>query len=72
MKEFMSNKTYDVLKYIVQIGMPALTTFFVAIAQTWTIPYADQITVTMTALTGLLGGLLQISSIAYQKGKEKW
>ncbi len=63
----MSNKTYDVLKYIALIVLPALGTFYFAIAGIWGLPYAEQIVGTITAIDTLLGALLRISTVKYQK-----
>lgn len=61
----MSNKTYDVLKYIAQVVLPALGTLYFAIAGIWGFPYGEQIVGTITAVDTFLGVLLRISSNAY-------
>lgn len=66
----MSNKTYDVLKYIALIVLPALGTFYFAIAGIWGLPYAEQVVGTITAIDTLLGALLRISTVKYQKEQE--
>lgn len=66
----MSNKTYDVLKYIALIVLPALGTFYFAIAGIWGLPYVEQIVGTITAIDTLLGALLKISTAKYQKEQE--
>lgn len=63
----MSNKTYDVLKWIFSVAFPAITTFWLAIASIWGFPYAEPIGATLTAITALGCTLLGISSVAYQK-----
>ena len=65
----MSNKLYDILKYIAQVVLPAIGTFYFAIAQIWGLPYGEQIVGTITALATLLGALLMISSAQYKKSK---
>ena len=65
----MSNKLYDILKYIAQVVLPAIGTFYFAIAQIWGLPYGEQIVGTITALDTLLGALLMISSAQYKKNK---
>lgn len=62
-----SNKLYDVLKFIAQIVLPALGTFYFAIASIWGLPYAEQIVGTITAVDALLGALLGISTMQYKK-----
>lgn len=65
----MSNKTYDILKYICQIVLPAIGTLYFALAQIWGFPYAEQIVGTITALDTFLGAVLMISSASYNKSK---
>lgn len=65
----MSNKTYDILKYVAQIVLPALGTLYFALASIWGFPYGEQIVGTITAVDAFLGALLKLSSDAYYKGK---
>lgn len=67
----LSNETYDVLKWIAQIFLPALGTLYFALASIWGLPYGEQIVGTITALDAFLGALLQISTDAYNKEKNK-
>lgn len=67
----MSNKTYDVLKYIAQIVLPAIATLYFAIAQIWNLPYGEQIVGTITAIDAFLGALLGISTRIYNKEEKK-
>lgn len=61
----MSNETYDRLKYIAQVALPAFGTFIFAIASIWGLPYGEQIVGTITAIDAFLGTLLKISSNKY-------
>lgn len=63
----MSNKVYDVLKYIAQIVLPAAATLYFTLAQIWGLPYAEQITGTIVALDTFLGVLLKISTNKFNK-----
>ena len=63
----MSNKLYDVLKYVAQIGLPAVATLYYALSAIWGLPYGEQIVGTITAVDTFLGTLLMISSSAYRK-----
>ena len=63
----MSNKLYDVLKYIAQIGLPAVGTLYYALSAIWGLPYGEQIVGTITAVDTFLGTLLMISSSAYNR-----
>ena len=61
----MSNKTYDILKMIAQIILPALGTLYFALADTWGLPYGDKVVGTITAVDAFLGALLKLSSDRY-------
>lgn len=63
----MSNKVYDILKFIAQIVLPALATFYVTIAGIWSLPLGDEISRTIMAIDTLLGAILMISSHGYNK-----
>lgn len=67
----MSNKVYDVLKFIAQIVLPALATLYVTIASLWGLPYPDEISGTVMAIDTFLGALLMISSNQYHKDREE-
>lgn len=64
----MSNKVYDVLKFIALIVLPALATFYAVLAGIWNLPYAEQIPATIMAIDTFLGALLGVSSSKYNKG----
>ena len=67
----MTNKTYDILKYIAQIVLPACGTLYAALAPLWNLPYAEAIVGTIMAVDAFLGALLKISSNNYYKqGKD--
>lgn len=63
----LNNKTYDILKFIAQIVLPALGTLYFALASIWGLPYGEQIVGTITAIDAFLGTLLGLSSIGYNK-----
>ena len=67
----MSNKMYDILKYIAQIVLPAIATLYFALASIWEFPYAEQIVGTITAVDTFLGVLLKISTDSYNKAKNE-
>lgn len=63
----MSNKVYDILKFIAQIVLPALGTLYFTLSQIWGLPYGEQIVGTITAIDTFLGALLKLSTSAYNK-----
>ena len=65
----MSNRVYDILKFVAQVVLPALGTLYFALAQIWGLPFGEQIVGTITAVDCFLGALLGISTIQYNKQK---
>lgn len=65
----MSNKVYDILKYIAQIGLPAVGTLYFALAGIWDFPYGEEVVGTITAVDTFLGVMLGISTANYNKKK---
>lgn len=63
----ISNKTYDILKWVALYLLPALGTLYFAIASIWGLPAGDKIVGTITALDTFLGVLLGISTSQYKK-----
>lgn len=66
----LNNKTYDVLKWIAQILLPALGTLYMALAKVWGFPYSTEIVGTITAVDLFLGAVLGISTSNYRKELE--
>ena len=66
----LSNKTYDILKFIAQIVLPALATLYVTIAGLWGLPYPKEISGTVMAIDTFLGAILMISTSQYNKNNE--
>ena len=63
----LSNKVYDVLKWIALVFLPAVAVFYGAVAPVWGWPFPDEIVYTITAVDTLLGALLGISNLNYIK-----
>lgn len=66
----MSNKAYDILKYIAQIVLPALATLYFALAGIWNFPYGEEVVGTITAVDTFLGVILGISTANYKKSEK--
>lgn len=62
----MNNQTYDILKRVALIVIPALATFVNAVGIVWGFPYTNEVTATITAVGVFLGGALGISSKKYE------
>lgn len=63
----MSNKVYDILKWVALVVLPAIAILYESLASIWGLPFADQIPATITAIDLFLGVLLGVSNAAYKK-----
>lgn len=63
----ISNKTYDILKWIVCIVLPAFTTLYSTIAICLNLPFTEQVVTIMVAVTTFLGVILGFSTYEYNK-----
>lgn len=63
----MKNRTYDILKWIALVVLPALGTLYFALSGIWGFPYGEQVVGTITAIDTFLGALLGISTYQYNK-----
>ena len=63
----LSNRTYDILKYIVQIVLPAIGALYYGLSNIWNLPYTEQIVGTIAIVCTFLGTLLGISTHYYNK-----
>ena len=68
--QIFNDKIYNILKYVAMIVLPALAIFVRGFFPIWGIPYGEQISATIVALNALLGALLGISTIAYNKSQK--
>ena len=63
----MSNKVYDILKYVALVVLPAIATLWAALGKIWGWPLVTEITATICACDTFIGALLGISSAQYNK-----
>ena len=68
----MSNKVYDVLKVVVAIILPLLSTLYIGLANIWGFGFGEQVDKTIqliiAAINALLGMAIVKSSSDYHKG----
>lgn len=68
----ITGKTYDALKYLAQIVLPAIATLYFTLAGLWGLPSAEAVVGTIVAVDTFLGVVLQLSSIAYGKSEDRF
>ena len=65
----LTNKQYDILKWIALIVLPAVGTLYFTLSTIWGLPYGDQVVGTITAVDTFLGALLGVSTSQHNKRK---
>ena len=65
----MTNKMYDILKWIAQLLLPALATFYFVLSGIWGFPYGEQVVGSIAAIDTFLGVLLGVSNAKYNTYK---
>lgn len=62
----ISDKLYDVLKWVAMYLLPALGTLYFALSGIWGLPYGEQIVGTFTAVDTFLAVILGLSKSGYE------
>lgn len=63
----LSNKAYDIMKWITMIFLPASGALYSTLAKIWGWPYGAEVAGTLAAITAFFGAILQASSVTYKK-----
>lgn len=61
----LSNKTYDRLKWVSVIAIPAVEAFWLTVGKVWGFPHLTEIGTTIAAVGVLIGALIGVSSQNY-------
>ena len=67
----MSNKLYDILKWVALVALDALGLFYQTLSAIWGLPFGDEILSTCVAVSICLGTLIGVSSSKYNKNSEE-
>jgi hypothetical protein len=65
----MSDKVYNSVRALVELGLPATATLYFTLAQIWGLPNAEQVVGTITAIVVFLGVLLRVARNSYNTEK---
>lgn len=64
-KYALPQKTYELLKYLAQIVLPATITLYTALASAWSWGNVEATVITLGAVNAFLGAVLKVSSVSY-------
>ena len=67
----MSNKFYDILKWVALVALDAIGVFYNTMSVIWSLPLGNEVLASCTALSALLGALIGVSSIKYSKDNQE-
>lgn len=68
----LSNKAYDVMKWVITIVLPALATLVGALGAIYGWAHTEPTVLTITAVTAFLGSIFMVSSKSFQRTEGKW
>mgnify|MGYP000488208245 CR=1 FL=1 len=66
----LSDKAYDILKWICMIALNAVGVCYKTIATIWGLPYGNEVCATCAAVALCIGTLIGISTAEYYRSKE--
>lgn len=61
----LKNSTYNALKFIALVILPAAGTAYFAVAGLWNLPHTEQVIGTISAVDTFLGAMLHVSTKSY-------
>ena len=63
----LSNKTYDILKWVALTAIPAIEVLWLGLGKIWDFPYVVEIGATIACVDVFIGTLLGVDNIQYNK-----
>lgn len=69
----MSGPVYDTLKWLIQVGLPAVSVGYLALADIWQLTWALEVNAIVAALVAFGSAVLQVSATGYRRAVvENW
>lgn len=65
----LRNDTYNTLKFLALVVLPALGSAYFAVSGIWGIPYSNEVVSTLTIVDTFLGAILHVSTKSYSLAK---
>lgn len=66
----LSNKAFDFLRFLAEIGITAVGTFYKVVAEIWGLPYGEAVLATCVALSTLVGVFTEWQRSQWNKAEE--
>ena len=68
----VGNKVYDVLKFVVMLFLPAVSTLYFGLGAIWDLPNVEQVVGSIAAIAAFLGALTGLSTKAYKASEARY
>lgn len=65
----MTDKTFNFIRFLAEIGITAIGTFYKVVAEIWSLPYGEAVLATCVALSTLIGVFTEWQRSQYNKLK---
>ena len=72
LRMLLNERLYQMMKKVVQIGLPGFSTLYFTLSLIWGLPNADKVSGTMAAIAVFLGILLGFSSKTYNETESRF
>ena len=66
----MKDGLFDFLRFMAETGITGIGTFYLAIAAIWGLPYGDEVSQTLIAVSTLLGIFVEYQRQKFNKSKQ--
>lgn len=71
-KPLLNDGTYNVLKHVAQVGLPAAEALYFGLSQIWNLPDTTQVVSSLAVVNTALGALLGYSTVTYNNSDAKY
>ena len=65
----MTDRTFNFIRFLAEIGITAIGTFYKVITEIWDLPYGEAVLATCVALSTLIGVFVEYNRAQYNKAK---
>lgn len=65
----MTDRTFNFIRFLAEVGITAIGTFYKVIAEIWDLPYGEAVLATCVALSTLIGVFVEYNRAQYNKSK---
>lgn len=68
----LSNRLYDVLKFMALVALPAFATLYFSLGEIWGLPHVKEVVRTIVAIELFIGALIKLGDASYNRSGGKF